>query len=72
MDQVFLFVALTAAGIINLLRSPHGMRKTLAYDVLGTDDVSHPAHPRASRYTFSLPVLVIVVGVARLIKAVGK
>jgi hypothetical protein len=73
MDQVFLFVALTAAGIINLLRSQRGVWKTPASTPLGTDAVAQDlARRRVSRYMFSLSVLMIGVGFAVLIKVVGE
>jgi hypothetical protein len=73
MDPVFLFVALTAAGIINPPPSLRGVWKKPAYTAWGTDVLSQDlARPRVSRYRFSLSVRMIVVGVAGLIKVVGK
>jgi hypothetical protein len=73
MDQVFLFVALTAAGITNLLRSQRGVWETTASTALGTDGVAQDlARPRVSRYRFSLSVRMIGVGSAVLIKVVGE
>jgi hypothetical protein len=73
MNPVFLFVARTAAGIMNRLPSLRPVCKKTADTAWGPGVVTRDlARPRASRYRFSGSMLMIGVGLGGLVKVVGR